>query len=517
MKGPWIRLSVLVGLFLSCAVPAAAQLGATVSDWSIPSRGPGASGARTTQSDVTDALPFVGVTPCRVVDTRLAVGPFGGPALAVGSPRSFSMSEGPCSGIPQNTEALSLNITVTNTQGKGFILVYPQGGAQPLVSTLNYSGVGQTVANAAIVPAGSLAGITVAAGVHGTHLIIDINGYFSPDTNGTFTHFVLFTRSNGPALYVENDNSSCSGPCGVFSKTEGTGAWGIEGDSLAATGVNYGVYGFIFSTSNGAAGIFGTQGGHPTSLGYAPAGVRGESVSNFGVLGISRVQGVAGSFVNAANVELAWGSLGYSGYGVYAGGDIGATGTKFFVEPHPTDATKVIRYVALEGPESGTYFRGTAQTVGGRAVIDVPESFRIVTDEEGLTVQLTPLHGFASMYIDSEDLNQIVVRSSKDVTFHYLVHGVRRAFKDFQPIEDGQEFMPRTPEDRMPVYLPEEAKRRLVSNGTYNADGTVNLDTAERAGFARVWAERERAAKQSADPARMAGRPPQPITASLPQ
>jgi hypothetical protein len=51
-------------------------------------------------------------------------------------------------------------------------------------------------------------------------------------------------------------------------------------------------------------------------------------------------------------------------------------------------SSKVIRYMALEGPEAGTYFRGTAGTSGKKAVIEVPESFRIVTDEEGLTVPL---------------------------------------------------------------------------------------------------------------------------------
>jgi hypothetical protein len=51
----------------------------------------------------------------------------------------------------------------------------------------------------------------------------------------------------------------------------------------------------------------------------------------------------------------------------------------------------------------------------------------------------------------------------------------------------------------MPSYLTEEARRRLVSNGTHNADGTVNLETAERAGFTRIWAERAQAAREAAE------------------
>ena len=66
-------------------------------------------------------------------------------------------------------------MTVTNTQGPGFILIYPQGSAQPTVSTLNYV-AGQTVANAAVVPLGTAGGITVIAGVSGADLILDTNG-----------------------------------------------------------------------------------------------------------------------------------------------------------------------------------------------------------------------------------------------------------------------------------------------------------------------------------------------------
>ncbi len=64
---------------------------------------------------------------------------------------------------------------MTGTLGPGFLLVYPQGGTQPNVSTLNYV-AGQTVANAAIVALGS-GGITAIPGVSGFDLLIDVNGY----------------------------------------------------------------------------------------------------------------------------------------------------------------------------------------------------------------------------------------------------------------------------------------------------------------------------------------------------
>jgi hypothetical protein len=50
-------------------------------------------------------------------------------------------------------------------------------------------------------------------------------------------------------------------------------------------------------------------------------------------------------------------------------------GTKSFVQPHPTDASKQILFYCLEGNENGTYFRGTTRLVGGRAEIPIPEEW----------------------------------------------------------------------------------------------------------------------------------------------
>ena len=88
---------------------------------------------------------------------------------------------------------------------------------------------------------------------------------------------------------------------------------------------------------------------------------------------------------------------GANNYAVFAFGDYGGNGAKYFVEPHPRQADMVILYVALEGPESGTYFRGKGKFQNGVATIQVPEDFRMLTDEEGLSVQITPIGGMASV------------------------------------------------------------------------------------------------------------------------
>jgi hypothetical protein len=123
------------------------------------------------------------------------------------------------------------------------------------------------------------------------------------------------------------------------------------------------------------------------------------------------------------------------------------------------------------------------------ARIDVPEDFRMVTAEDGLSIQVTPIGQMATVAVLNIGLDEIVVRGSRDVEFFYTVNGVRRAYADFKPIresEDGGEFLPMTADATMPEYNA-ETKRRLIQNGTYKADGTVNMETAHRLGWDRIW------------------------------
>ncbi len=40
--------------------------------------------------------------------------------------------------------------------------------------------------------------------------------------------------------------------------------------------------------------------------------------------------------------------------------------------------------------------------------------------------------------------------------------------------------------------LSPEQKRRLIANGTYDPDGTVNTETARRLGWEKAWEDREK-------------------------
>ena len=70
---------------------------------------PGASTVSVLGGVPPNALQFVAVTPCRLVDTRNANGPFGGPPISGGTSRNFAIPQQPTCNIPTTAAAYSLN------------------------------------------------------------------------------------------------------------------------------------------------------------------------------------------------------------------------------------------------------------------------------------------------------------------------------------------------------------------------------------------------------------------------
>ncbi|MGO9562003.1 MAG: choice-of-anchor tandem repeat GloVer-containing protein [Candidatus Korobacteraceae bacterium] len=171
---------------------------------------------------LTFPLQFVPVTPCRLVDTRQSGDPIQG-----GTYRNFIVPQlGNCN-IPASAAAYSLNVTVVPQGPLGYLTVWPAGESQPLVSTMN-STDGRVKANAAIVPAGASAAVSVYASST-TNLILDIDGYFESPGPQTYQFYpvtpcrVVDTRSGSdeppglgpPSLQAQQqrDLPILSSPC----------------------------------------------------------------------------------------------------------------------------------------------------------------------------------------------------------------------------------------------------------------------------------------------------------------
>ena len=130
---------------------------------------------------VGTATLFYALTPCRVLDTRDATGSLGGPALAAGATRSFTVLTTPSTcGIPLNAKTLSVNLTITGPTANGELRVFPGNLSFTATSAISFN-AGKTRANNAhvLLATDGTGSFNVQNSSAGTvHLIVDINGYY---------------------------------------------------------------------------------------------------------------------------------------------------------------------------------------------------------------------------------------------------------------------------------------------------------------------------------------------------
>ena len=89
--------------------------------------------------------------------------------------------------MPGGATAVVLNVTVTGPTSEGFLTVYPAGLQQvPLASNLNFL-AGHTVPNRVIAKVGANGAISIYNGSGLAQIVVDVNGWFSDDTNWQLT------------------------------------------------------------------------------------------------------------------------------------------------------------------------------------------------------------------------------------------------------------------------------------------------------------------------------------------
>jgi hypothetical protein len=280
---------------------------------------------------------------------------------------------------------------------------------------------------------------------------------------------------HGDGIRVET-TATTGTAAGLTLDVKGVGATAayVKAAGSDASGMRVECAGARSTGLNATAGLTGLAGSAASTAGV---GVQGAATDPAGT-------GVLGLAVSAAGVN--YGVLGESksnqGYGVFSRGRFGATGSKGFVQPHPTDPTRQIFFVCLEGNENGTYFRGTARLAGGRVEIPIPEAWALVTASRGITVQVTA-HGPGQLWVESRSRERIVIAGDRDVAFDYFVNGVRRGFEAYEPVEPNTAFVPPQAGRAFATELPPGVRAILIRNGILGADGTPNTETAARLGW----------------------------------
>ncbi len=183
------------------------------------SQPPGAAPRSGSVTPITGPLVFVGITPCRLVDTRSPMGfpaPFGAPALQPRVVRTFPLKSHPNCIIPPEAKAFSLNLLAICPGPLAWLSAWPDGYPYPNTSFLNGTTAG-LYNNAVILAAGVNGGIDVWV-ENPADLIVDLNGYYIEAASVSKTLGGVI-QTNGVAQSL---------PAGWTSTRNGTGQYVIS-------------------------------------------------------------------------------------------------------------------------------------------------------------------------------------------------------------------------------------------------------------------------------------------------
>jgi hypothetical protein len=120
---------------------------------------------------------FVAIPPKRVHDSRPA-------KIIAGTEREISVATQVGTGatvVPEGAKAVAVNLTITDTEGSGWLSLRPFGQPATGTSSVNWSGNGQVDANEMPVQLGGDRKLIVRAGGSGaprTNFILDVVGYY---------------------------------------------------------------------------------------------------------------------------------------------------------------------------------------------------------------------------------------------------------------------------------------------------------------------------------------------------
>ncbi len=481
-----MRIPRTVGIFLLVGFLASVCAAESIPNWPAPPFWSPPRVHGVTLQDITPALPFIGVTPCRQYDSRNFT-----PLLQATS-RAVLLTGAPC-GLPANTAAVSVNITIFSISGATGNGVFQVGTATaPTFAWINFPPTESQRGNAGALPLDGSGNLWVRAQMGGgqLHFTVDVNGYYSAFPNSP-TFFEFHTNSGGFTLDLENLSTTCSGTCGLRQSVHSGNA--IAGLAVGTTGANVGVLGETASNTDGTKGVWGVA-DTATAIAFGVYGqVSSSSGNSAGVAGTASQAGSNGGvFVNngaPVTAALAFQDSGIN-YGFYTDGRIAgaslaiAGSPKNFVSPHPLDPSKEIKYASVEAPTVDVYFRGTGTLSNGYARIEVPDHFRFTAREGTYMTTLTPVGRPISLSVESEGSGGIVVRGNGNAMFHYVVYAERAEIEGYEPVGPNVTFVPELMEKvHLLKALPRTTKALLVQNGTLNGDGTYNEATARAMGW----------------------------------
>lgn len=304
-----------------------------------------------------------------------------------------------------------------SSTGRGLYAVGPYGGVIG-ICTDTYGPVSGVSGVCHSVHGGGINGLSTATGGS------TFGGYFTANSpNGTGAKGIgercgleglghSSTANRGVVGWTLATTGTSSGVEGLSGSPSGRGVFGHAEDTTGS-GYAYGVYGKSDSPWDGA-GVRGEA--MAASTGHATFGVYGStgSTTGYGVYGCATTMN--------------------GNYGLYAYGNIGATGTKSaVVEAAPGDWRHLY---AMESPDVLFEDVGTGRIVHGRAVITIDPTFaRTVSLDVPYQVFLTPRADCALYLVETTSRTfavGVVGGATPDLAFDYRIIAKRRGYEDIR-------------------------------------------------------------------------------------
>ena len=272
-------------------------------------------------------------------------------------------------------------------------------------------------------------------GYDSTNNYVYISGTDGNYFNGIYIHaggtgMGLYTNGSGAVINMAMSSPynlqwsgsttfGYDGASGVISVRRGTSAtalyaYNTDGNqTIGQTPTTYERAGFDWLTTAGTL-----------TMGVQAANLPGKNINivtgnNTGTVKI--IPGTASTSTNTGALQVL-GGIGVGG-NVYIGGSLVATSKSFLID-HPTKPNMSLQYGSLEGPENGVYVRGRLSNVD---VIDLPDYWTGLVDENTITAMLTPVGQYQELWIQSITNNQVVVgHTGNGVDCYYTVYGERK-------------------------------------------------------------------------------------------